>query len=280
MDKSPGYALRYVSNNEKDCHYNLTSERLLKINLPEIETYLSRKTVFTNNYTFSILQQDEKEHLKLSVTVNDMKSNTFHLVDTPQGHMRTGKAIDFSNVKGKTFHVIATDRGKELAFLDVGPLKAVNRTQSGEEILIGIEKFFVNILFDLPEKNINIGDSWRIENKDTTVNEEGLEQTVAYETLFRFEGVEQINDRACLKIVMDSKGTVSGVMTHEKRNYSDFNGDFEDSGTIYIDAEDAVIVKLNTLSMTKGKAKIFTAIGYLTEPFTSKRTLDMVLLQQ
>ena len=273
--KDSEYLLRYGIRGEKHWRYTVLSDKITEFNISKIGMDLSSKTILKKDYSLSFISSDADQHLKMAVKVNDMSSVT---------HSSTGQThIDFSKVKGKTFHSIVTDLGEAVKFTGVAHLKARNEKRSGQILQIGIENFFSPILLALPEKPIKIGDTWQSESSNTTLNEDGIEETVVYKLQCVFDGVEKINEKECLRIKTFLTGSVTGAGTGNNaldNSYSEFYGKFKGHGTAYLDPDGVVLLKYEKTNVTEGELTLRSNLGQYTEPIKTVKTVTMSLVEQ
>ncbi|MBA3027203.1 MAG: hypothetical protein FP816_00085 [Desulfobacteraceae bacterium] len=272
-DSSMVYTLRYGMTHGKVLRYKETSKQVVELKIPEIGMDLSSESTLTKDYTLSFISRDGNKNIKMAVTINDI---------TSVGHSNSGKTdIDFSKAKGKTFHLMMTDLGKVLQYIGVEGLNDRKIHQSGMIISIGVENSFNTVLLELPPKAIRFGETWKAEKSSTILNLDGVEQTIVYSILCTFEGLEKIDGRECLKIKTYRIGTITGAGTTTSlfKSYSEFHGQFESFGTVYIDPEEVVVIKGNNTSFIHGEISIRSFTGQYVEPFKRQTTIELLLVQ-
>jgi hypothetical protein len=265
--------LRYALREGKEWRYHVLKKKDTSLEIPKIGMDLSRKSTLQKDYALSFISRDAQGHLKLAVSINDIRLVT----QSSSGE----DGVDFPDAKGRVFHLIVTDVGKEIKYAGIDDLKGKIKTQSGKTVTMGIENFFYNILLDLPEKRIHIGDVWKTGKNNTIINEDGIEQTVIYNVVCTLEALTKMNDTVCLKIKKYSSGTLTGAGTSANgvlENYSEFRGKFESFGTVYFDPENSVVRKAETTNKIQGEVTIQGFFGRYTEPFetTEKTELSLV----
>ena len=262
-----GYVLRYGRIKGKKWLYKIASNQTEELQIPKIGMDLNSQLSVEKKCTLHFISQNKNMHLLASVLINDMTVQH-------SGPGRTEEEVP--EINGRTFNLLMTPFGLVTEYIGVDGLKAKSTGISSEA---GIENNLLDIFLNLPEEAIRSGDEWEKKGSHTSVNQDGIEQTVVYTALCTFEGLEKLDDRNCLKIKIDRKGTVTGAGSKGPQgSYREFNGTFECAGMAYFDPDYGIVRKLVTNTITTGKMTIWDYFGQYVEPFKKQEKIEMRII--
>jgi hypothetical protein len=188
--------------------------------------------------------------------------------------MGQDRNIDLSSIRGKSFGLILSPLGKVVAMegadsitVDFGPMSGGKQSVKG---------LFRAQYPRLPDRPVKIGDSWTVEDVESTP-QSGLEITTKSQTNNVLEGFETVGGEECLKVAFTTKGTVEGSGEQMGAQVA-IESELESKGTWYFAYKKGVFIKSFTEIFTEGTAAI-TGPANMTIPVTttSKVTFEKIM---
>jgi hypothetical protein len=179
---------------------------------------------------------------------------------------------DVSNVKGKSFKLTFSPHGKELDFAGAENIKINFGFGEGEQ---SIKNNFRDILTNLPQNPIKMGDTWTIKEEET-IPQNNMEIKTIIEATNNLIGYETVNGYECLKIQTKSKGTVEGSGVQMGSEF-DMEGDLEGESTWYFAYKKGVLVKSTTDLFLESTISV-TSPQAMTIPMTQETKVEIKLL--
>jgi hypothetical protein len=114
--------------------------------------------------------------------------------------------IEMQEYVGKRVKFVVTDKGKTLS---VTPIDTIPPSRLQMMASISPAELFKQILLELPEKDMEVNDSWKKNNPDT-ISRGGMKMVVKPNIEFKIVGAEKKNDLTCWKIGINGTSTIEG----------------------------------------------------------------------
>jgi hypothetical protein len=179
---------------------------------------------------------------EVSVTIDGAKSD----IDSPQGPL----SIDMSPVIGKGFDMVLDRLGKEIDWTAATALKISSPNGGERDISSTFQAFFP----DLPDKAVQVGDTWPSE--DTVVQKDGAGDTTIHvvhqNTL---DGFETVDGYECARIKVVSSGTITGNLEQQGMGLT-MAIKSEGKGTYYFAVKEGVYVKSEVKGGLSGSVEV------------------------
>ncbi len=263
-DAKSGYILSYrpaqadIWTYESKANQKTNMEQMGQAMETTVDTHL--------RFTMKSFRPDNEKKLRAAVVVDSL-----HLVGNAMGREMTP---DLSGFIGKSFDLIFTKAGKELEMPGADSITVNLGMMAGGKQ--SIKSFFRNVLPDLPDQPIKVGDSWtKLDTSD--VSQAGLHIQVISETRNTVESVEQVMGYDCLKIASKSKGTMEGEGQQMGADLN-FEGELEGSGIWYFAFKEGLFVKSNLEGFMEGTI-VVSGPANMTMPINQESRSEVVLVK-
>lgn len=226
----------------------------------------SMKTTSKTSYSYAIkgTGTDEQNNLMTQVTINDLNMS--------QGGMQGDTTPDTSALKGKSFGITFSPIGKEIKFTGIDELPKISTGQMGGEGQ-SVNQLFTDILPDLPENPIKVGETWT-DQTDNKMQQGPLEITMKGESTNLIEGLETVNGKECIRIKTQGKNKVDGsgdMMGNEIK----INGEVKVSVTWYFAYKEGIFVKAS-LDQTSDLKINMGEMGEMPQTAKTKQIIELV----
>ena len=225
--------------------------------------------IVTNSFTgYTITGKgvNKQKNLIASVAID-----TMNIVAKMMGRENSA---DTEPVIGKSFGLSFTPKGKELKLEGADTIQIdIAVPGAGKQ---SVESMFRNLLPNLPEQPIKIGESW-VENDTMSMKQGGMDINTVIQSTHTLEALETIDGMECLKFATTYKGTLDGEGEQMGANLN-FEGDLEGNGTWYFALKQAMFVKSNTENFMEGTIAVSGA-ATMTIPMSqeTKSAVKLVL---
>lgn len=228
-DEKTGFTLSYKLDKDQVMQYNTTATSTMSMEV--MGQSMEINTDFMSKYTLRGTGINEEKNFVGKITIDDMSVK----INSMQGDINP----DMSNIKGKSFDLTFSPIGKELDYTGIEDLKMDLGQMSGGEQ--SIKTYFKDILADLPDKPVKIGDSWTVKDEQTNP-QSGMDVTTVTTAVNKLEGYETVDGFECLKIVTKATGSVQGS-GEQMGGTMDMEGDLETETTWYFAYKNGTFVK-------------------------------------
>jgi hypothetical protein len=147
---------------------------------------------------------------------------------------------------GKRLKVVVTELGKTLS---VEPIDTIPPSSLQTMINLSPAELFKQILLELPEKEMNVNNTWKKNNPDT-VSRSGMKITVKPNIEFKIAGTEKKNDLSCWKIGFNGTSAIEGSGNQRGADVA-IDGTVKMRGTAFFAPAAGVAVYLEQSSETE-----------------------------
>ena len=262
-DEQSGFTVSYKLDKGQVLQYNSTADQIMSLEAMGQTMEITTDMIF--KYTLLGTGINEEKNLVGKLTIDDMSMKTISF----QGNTNP----DVSKLLGKSFDLTFSPLGKELDFAGIEDLKIdLGPTGGGVQ---SIKRFFKDILSDLPDKPVKIGESWEVKDEQTepqgTMDVKSI--TTAVHTL---EGYETVDGFECLKIVTKATGSLQGS-GEQGGGQIDMEGDVETETIWYFAYKIGVFVKAVSDIFVEGTIAISGAQD-MTLPMTQEAKSEVKLV--
>lgn len=138
---------------------------------------------------------------------------------------------------GKRIKVMITNRGKTLA---VEPIDTIPPTRVQIMASLTPSDMFKQFMLQLPEKEVDVNDSWKNNNPDT-ISRGGMKMVMKQNLEFKVVGAEKKNDFNCWKIDINGTSTIEGNGTQQGTDVT-VDGTVKINGAAYVAPAEGVFV--------------------------------------
>jgi hypothetical protein len=147
---------------------------------------------------------------------------------------------------GKRVKVVATDKGKTLS---VEPIDTIPPSRLQMMASLAPKDLFKQILLELPEKELDVNDSWKKDIPDT-VSRGGMKMVTKQNLDFKIVAAEKKNDLNCWKVAITGTSTIEGSGTQRGADVT-IDGTVKINGTAFIAPAEGVFVLLEQSNETE-----------------------------
>lgn len=248
-DLKTGFTLKYDIRNNKSLNYRKSEDMTLFMLVPEQAFKILIKS--NADYVIKGSGTDEQGNLITRVTINDWVFS----MDNPLNHIYP----DTSNVEGRSFNVTYSPEGKEIENVEIDDLPEVSMDMTNSPPLIP-RRFFSDLLPELPDDNVKIGDTWTLEDVKRWSADQIKFNTKA-ETINTLEGFETVQGMECVRIKSRVKGTLYGTGKLEGQGFKATSDDSDTTITWYFAYKEGIFVKsimesIGTMEATHGPLEV------------------------
>lgn len=261
-DEKSGYILSYHPSLGAVWRYEHKSDQ--KTNMEQMGQNI--ETINKTYLGYSIQNQglDKGGNWRATVMVDS--------IDVEANAMGREIRPDLRGFIGKSFTLIFTKHGKELEMPGADSITVDFGMMAGGKQ--SIKTFFRNVLSDLPDKPVKIGESWT--KRDTTdFTQSGLKIQVLSETINTLEGVEKMLNFDCLKIATKSKASLQGSGSQMGADLN-FEGEMEGTGIWYFAFKEGLTVKANLENFMEGTI-VVSGPANMSMPINQESRIEIVL---
>jgi len=138
---------------------------------------------------------------------------------------------------GKRVKVVVSDKGKTLS---VEPIDTIPPSRLQMMVSSTPAELFKQILLELPEKEMEMNDSWKKTNPDT-ISRSGMKIVMKPNIEFKIVGTEKKNDLKCWKIAIKGTSTMEGSGNQSGADVS-IDGTIKTNGAAYFAPAEGVSV--------------------------------------
>jgi len=216
-----GQQLRYKFEKQKTYKYSTTIES--KISGQSMGQDFTMTSGADFDYSISLISTDagvmtltvkyEKFNIKLNMPMMGFNDST----------------IVMKEYIGKRVKVVMTDRGK---ILSIQPIDTIPPSRVQMMASMSPADLFKQIIFELPEKEIDVNGSWKDETPDT-ISRGGMKMVMKHNINYKIVGTDKKNDFNCWKIATNGTTTVEGNGSQRGADAT-IDGIVKANGTIYI----------------------------------------------
>jgi hypothetical protein len=146
---------------------------------------------------------------------------------------------------GKRIKVVVTESGKTLS---VEPIDTIPPSNLQTMINLSPSELFKQILLELPEKEMNVNETWKKNNPDS-ISRSGLKMVVKPNIEFTIAGKEKKIDLPCWKITFNGTSAIEGSGSQRGADVT-VDGTVKMKGTAYFAPAEGVAVYLEQSSDT------------------------------
>ncbi len=262
-NEKTGFILSYRLEKDQVLQYSTTSETIMS--MEAMGQSMDINTDFMNKYTILGSGTNDENNLIRKVTIDDMAIK----VSSMQGDV----SHDMSKIKGRSFDKTFSSKGKEFDFAGIDDLKIDLGQMAGGER--SIKTYFLDILSDLPDNPVKIGDSWIVKD-EKTIPQSGMEVKIVTTAVNKLEGYETVDGFECLKIVTKAKNTSQGS-GEAMGAQLDIEGDGEIEATWYFAYKTGTLVKVISDSFGEGTIAM-SGPQDMTIPYTQEVKTEIKLV--
>ena len=238
-----GQKLRYKFEKEKEYKYSTIVESKTSGQAMGQEFSMTSSADF--NYSISLITADanvmtlmvrcEKFSIKINMPMMGLNDST----------------IVMKEYIGKRIKVVMTDGGKTLS---VVPIDTIPPSRVQMMASLTPSDIFKQIMIELPEKEVDVNDSWKDNNTDT-ISRGGMEMLMKKDVDLKIIGSEKKNDLNCWKIALAGTNAIEGSGNQRGTDVT-IDGTGKISGTMYIAPAEGVFV----LSEQSNETEITTTV--------------------
>jgi hypothetical protein len=147
---------------------------------------------------------------------------------------------------GKRIKMVITEKGKTLS---VEPIDTI--PPSRVQMMAGLtpSDLFKQILLELPEKAVDVNDSWKKENPDTMARN-GMKMIIKHNIDCKIVGTEKKNEMNCWKIALSGTSTIEGSGNQRGTDVT-IDGTVKINGSVYFAPAEGVSVLSEQTSETE-----------------------------
>jgi len=271
------YRLQYKARKGEVLQYKSTSESVRAMDRGEQIFEMTS----TRDFAFSLEAEEPGDLLGFVLTIDNIKTKF-------EGGMGN-RDTDMSGYKGKRIHVKVTSLGeqKEITAIDSLPVSEARGNRRGGRGMGGgrrrnrAAQFGVGF-FQLPDKEVGVGDSWTETKKDTVRpggggGGFGMNQIEERTTKYTVVGEEKKKGMECLQIKAESTYSREGYGTMgDNEMSSEFDG--ESTAEVWFAPEEGLLVEYITTDFSEGTMAFSGGDrgGTMSSISESKGTLKLV----
>ena len=220
-----------------------------------------------SGYTITGKGVNKQKHLIASFAIDSM-----NIVAKMMGRENSA---DTEPAIGKSFGLTFTPKGKELGLEGADTIQIdIAVPGAGKQ---SVESMFRNLLPNLPDKPIKIGESW-VENDTMSMKQSGMDINTIIQSTHTLEAIIIIDGMECLKFATTYKGTLDGEGEQMGASMN-FEGDLEGKGTWYFAYKQGMFVKSNTANFMEGTIAVSGA-ATMTIPMSQETKSEVRLVLQ
>ena len=235
---SAGQKLRYNFEQGKTYKYSTTIES--KTSGQSMGQEFTMTTNAAIDYSFLLLNANngvitlkvefEKFNIKLNMPMMGFNDST----------------IVMQEYIGKRVKVVISDRGKTLS---VEPIDTIPPSRIQMMAALTPSDLIKQILLELPEKELNVNDSWKKESPDT-ISRGGMRMVVKPNIEYKIAEAEKKNDYDCWKIAINGSSTIEGSGSQRGADVT-IDGTVKINGAAYFAPAEGVAVLSDQTSETE-----------------------------
>lgn len=215
--------------------------------------YEKGKTYFyrTNTNTETVQNMNGQENTfnsiskaKIKLDISDVTPTQLEMITsfdslyTKTPNPQTGEDVinNGEGVVGKKTKMIYNIFGKKIKKIEIDAITSSNNMNMGEN---------ANLLVQLSEKPVKIGETWTITRTDTTKMGEDGKGIVKSDTEFKIDGKDKFNGAECLKISFKGTMKIEGSMTNSGYNMV-IEGTGKTNGYLLFDYNKGILLSSNS----------------------------------
>jgi hypothetical protein len=164
-------------------------------------------------------------------------------IDSP---MMKDTARVLKEINGKRVRLTVTSMGKTLNSEAVDKIEITPAMQMGGGG--NPTEFMRNLFTKLPEKEMGVGDSWKLTQPDT-VNAQGFNMTVKPDVNFKIESAEKFGGYDCLKISFEGPSTEYGTGSRQGMELV-LDGTVKVKGVAYFAPKEGLLIGIDQTTVT------------------------------
>lgn len=262
-DPKTGFILNYRLASGQTWAYHTTTKQ--STNMEMMGQPIDIETDILFNYSLKGIGSDEQKNLLAEVSIDTANITA----DSPQGK----QTFDLSPLIGKNFGLTLSPMGEELQYSGIDSLPEIDFGQmSGGKR--NARSFFLNPFPNLPQNPIKIGETWTVID-ERTMPQGSMEITVKTESTNIIEKLEFVDSMECLKINIQSTGTLDGAGQQMGMDMI-FEGDLESTATMYFAYKKGIFVKLTSEQFAEATIAV-TGQTSMTIPLTQETNTEIRL---
>lgn len=261
-DPQTGLILQYDIQKGQSLNYRRSAESIQSIEMMGQSMKTTTKTDL--NYIIKGTGIDDQNNIKTRVSINDLTINTNSL----QGKV----SPDTSDLKEKSFGLTFSPKGKEIEFTGIDDLPKISLGQPNAQPQ-SAKNYFTDLLPQLPEDNLKIGDSWTTP-VDNITQQGPLEITVKGESTSTLDGLETIQGMECVRINTRTKNRIEGAGNTMGQDIK-ISGDVKGSSTWYFAYRKGILVRASVEEDASMKINL-GAMGEMPQNTKAKTTVELV----
>jgi hypothetical protein len=201
---------------------------------------------------------------QLGITIDSMSVS----LSSPNGDL----VPDMAGVNGKDFEMSLTPKGKEFDITGTESIQYEIRPGEKQSAAAGFKAMFP----DLPDKPVEIGDTWT--TSDTVTEKTGSgEIIIILNSVNRLDGFEKIDGVDCARIAAMTTGTITGTGKQQGMDLVT-KGGIEGEDIWYFAYKDGVFIKLISSGLARST---ITATGpqNMVIPTTREYQMEITLVE-
>lgn len=257
-----GLAFQYSLHQGETFQYS--SENDMTQNMEMQGRSMQNKTTSKAKFSVTGKELDENNNLVFKVVMDSIQS-------VMEG-MGGSRELDLSPITGQPFGVVLSPYGEELEYIGADSLQVDAGPMAGGKI--GVERYFQRVFPDIPEKTVKIGDTWTVNDLDTT-QQSGMDIVTEMEVEKTFKGIETVNGYGCVVIASVGEGTLDGE-GEQMGNSFVMEGYIEMESTGYFAYKEGIFIRVESTSFIEGTVAITGAMS-MTLPMTIETTSKVYL---
>ncbi len=252
-----GVVIRYWFEPGQTLHYSLENQS--SINTEMMGEAVEMGSDIFAEYTLEGRGRNSDGDLLIGVTVDTMKMEIRSI--------REDLVPDLSSLIGKSFGLVLSPTGEVMEYMGTEDLFIdLGQMMGGRQ---NIKDSFRNIFISLPEQEIKIGDSWT-ENGERMETVMGMEVNSRFESINRFEAVEEVDGMECLKFTTKKSAEMNGEGERMGTGFV-LEGNLDVFITWYFAYRRGILVKMEIDTFLEGNIAVGGGSG-MTIPVTSETT--------
>lgn len=230
-----GFNLQYRLDDGQKLNYETSSKTNSDFNLMGNSTITDEEAFILSSVVGT--QADSPDHLSCQVTVDDMKLKEIQTAMGESGEIER----DLSKVIGKSFNLTFSPQGREIDYAGIEKMTIDMGSMGGGEQ--NVRSRFRNILPDLPNTPVKIGETWTSVVEDMEPSGMGdVGMKYVTKTTSKIEGFETVDGYECLRISSQTTGTI-GAEGEMMGAPMTIKGDIAGKGTWYFAYKEGLLVK-------------------------------------
>jgi hypothetical protein len=261
-DPQTGLFLKYDLRQGQTLNYKRNAESIQSIEMMGQSMKTTTKT--GSDYIIEGAGTDDQNNNKTRVTVNDLTID----VNSPQGQITP----DTSGLKGKSFGVTFSPKGKEIEFIGIEDLPKISLGMPNAQSQ-SVKSYFSDLLPQLPDDNLKIGDSWTTP-VDKKTQQGPIELTIKGESISILDGLETVQGMECVRINTRTTNTVVGAGSTMGQDIK-ISGDVKGTSTWYFAYKKGVFVRSSVEEDASMKINL-GAMGEIPQTTKAKTTFELV----